>query len=229
VFKVVGSVSWQYGGYAPGTDPNAALDLSLRMLKGRLSDFTDTLREVATQVFEPEVEAQFRSEGGRFGTPWQELSPLTVRRRKQKGLGPHPILIESGALIGSFLEADPNHFQMITPTTLQWGSSLPRSLFHQTGTRFRFRADLRQKGWGASTNFLAKLTTKLEAGGYVGSMPARPIFAMTESMTRKVKSVFTQAIYKAGQDAHFRTRGWEGISGAAGTLDAFGAGISEGY
>lgn len=202
MFNVHASVSWQYGNYQPASDPNAALDVSVRMMQGLVTDWSPTFRKIATKVLEPEVQKQFKREGRNFGPGWEELADATVKRRGSD----HPILDETGEMRNSFTQGDSNQIEIITPDTMDWGSSLPRSLFHQTGTGGGYRSDL--------TAVPLKRLGVMLRGMFGGrSMPARPIIEMTDTLERKIKRQFTRDVWYEGKAAHFAMTDEDGAMG----------------
>jgi phage gpG-like protein len=206
VIRMEGSVSWQYGDYAPAADPDAALHLSLRILEDRIKDWSDVFEKVAAGVLQPEVSANIGSEGEQLNALWPELMSSTVQERERLGFGgEHPILIRDGNLLRSFSTGDSNHIQDVGPNEMSWGSLLPYSLFHQTGT----------SGGYIGHSYLERLGFQIKRhyGAYepvtgIG-MPARPIIRMTEELQDKIRRKFMRAVFETGKAAHFQTL-WEG-------------------
>ncbi len=107
-----------------------ALDRSLGSFQGSLADLSPALREIADD-FREMVAEQFATQGSAGGTPWAELAPSTLRRRRSAGAG---ILYVTGALFRSLVEPGARaHVEEVGGGSLTLGSSLPYALFHQTG------------------------------------------------------------------------------------------------
>jgi phage gpG-like protein len=106
------------------------LDRNLAAFHAALADFSPALRTIADD-FREMVAEQFASEGRAGGTPWAELAPSTLRRRRRDGGG---ILYVTGALLRSLVEPGARgHIEEIDGESLVLGSALPYALFHQTG------------------------------------------------------------------------------------------------
>jgi len=85
----------------------------------------DTLRGYEKRLFD--------SEGGSSGAPWSPLADSTRKAKTNAGQDPR-ILHATLALRRSLADKrDPEHEEIVTPTTLVFGSKLPYARFHQKG------------------------------------------------------------------------------------------------
>ena len=102
----------------------AAFQESLAEQSPALTRLADDFREMMAQ--------QFATEGRAEGTPWAELAPSTLRRRRAGT----SILYETGALFRSLAERGAaGHVEELEGYSLTLGSRLPYARYHQTGTR----------------------------------------------------------------------------------------------
>lgn len=188
----------------------AALNESFRNAKDAITDWSGPFGQVMDTVFEPEIAKQFDSEGERLlDEPWVPLAESTQASRKKKGVDPdHPILEVTGLLKRSFEKDNSLNVREIAPTEAAWGSAVPYSLFHQTGTQKGLRAGLRR---GSSLTRLGEfahisvLPFNQIMDSFGEGMPARQIIVMDEPLGVKVKKVFTKSVYDALRSAHFKT------------------------
>lgn len=234
MIELEGKVSWQYGKSEP-TSPDAALVESIRMLKGRITDWTDIFYHMAAMLGK-ETQLQFSTEGSHFHTKWAGLAKSTIERRlRDQGAGTfgpsHPILERTAALKDSFIVGDTNNWMETTPDMMEWGSRLGYSIVHETGGGDGFAGDAIDDVLNNLTNILStvgwsKATDILKGASNKWSMPARPILVMTDTLKRKVKKAFTKAIWEAGQKAHFKTAIEEDGGGAAGAADILASALS---
>jgi hypothetical protein len=152
-------IRWKYKEREGGEEVLSFFDAQIR---NALGDFSPVFRAIASDILEPLIEVQFSSAGARAGQEWQELAPSTVAARQrrivgglgQRDAGAHgrarrsvalgalvdalgfglPILVESGALMESFQTGGADHVERIGAKEMEWGSSDPVAIFHQTGT-----------------------------------------------------------------------------------------------
>ncbi len=133
-----------------------ALDRSLEAFQASLADLSPALRDIADD-FREMVAEQFATQGRAGGTPWAELAPSTLRRRRGAG-----ILYSTGALLRSLIEPGAHaHVEEISGDSLTLGSSLPYALFHQTGA-----------GRGFGQPFLSPPARR-------GDLPMRPLVVLS--------------------------------------------------
>ena len=197
MLNITGTVSWQYGEYAPAADPDAALHLSLQILETRQTDGSDIFEEKTAPVMQRAVQEQIRSEGDALDTFWAPLAPATVADREKMGLGgAHPMLQRSGWLIDSFAAGDTDHIQEVTADTMDWGSALPYSLYLHTGTQEGYRIGR------SSLGHLGLGIMKAHGATAVG-MPGRQIINMTEELQNRIRWDFPRALADAAVRAHF--------------------------
>ena len=112
-------------------DNSEAVDKVLAGFQDALADQAPALARVADD-FREMIGQQFASEGRAEGTPWPELSPATLRRRRART----PILYKTGALLRSLAEPGAaGHVEELEGYSLTLGSRLPYALYHHTGTR----------------------------------------------------------------------------------------------
>jgi phage gpG-like protein len=108
-----------------------SVEKALAGFQESLADQAPALARVADD-FREMIGQQFASEGRAEGTPWPELSPATLRRRRART----PILYKTGALLRSLGEPGAaGHVEELEGYSLTLGSRLPYALYHQTGTR----------------------------------------------------------------------------------------------
>jgi phage gpG-like protein len=108
-----------------------SVEKALAGFQESLADQAPALARVADD-FREMMARQFASEGRAEGTPWPELSPATLRRRRART----PILYKTGALLRSLGEPGAaGHVEELEGYSLTLGSRLPYALYHQTGTR----------------------------------------------------------------------------------------------
>jgi len=137
---------------------------SLQRLDELLSDQSPAWTRIR-EDYRQMVTEQFASEGRAGGTPWAELAPSTLRRRR----GGARILNVTGTLLSSLRDVGaPGHVERADEQTLTLGSRLAYALYHQTGT-------------GSSFGQGQRLSGATRARG----MPARPLLVLTESRTEQ--------------------------------------------
>lgn len=132
-------------------------------LRHELMDWSPAFEIIAEDILTPFVREQFVDQGAPGGITWQQLAPSTIQ---QRGGSDYPILIDKGNLLHSFTEKGGSHEQTITPRKLTWGSLVPYSVFHQTGT-----GKGHQKAAGVPTG-----------PGTGRGMPMRKILSLTEDI-----------------------------------------------
>lgn len=116
-----------------------------------MKDWSPALRSMIEEVLEPSVDERFNSSG--LGE-WAPLAPNTVKRK-----GSTEILFTSGRLKSSFTSGSGDNVSDVTRSSLRWGSRLPYSLFHQTGTRSGFQLPQKGPGPGVPMRKILKLTS----------------------------------------------------------------------
>jgi phage gpG-like protein len=114
-----------------------------------IGDPEEALLQVAP-ILRSDVLAQFQAGGN---PAWRPLAPSTVAQKRRQGyprlnrkgqapsrllqrgqFGPHNILMRTGELLSSWTDAsDPHHIERVERGELEFGSSLPRALYHQEG------------------------------------------------------------------------------------------------
>ena len=185
---VSGKISWNYKGRQGGQELFTERVNIIAAFLGRPREFYE---EMTKLVLPTETAAQFASQGGYLGTPWEPLAPQTVRRRGSAT----PILDDTGRLRESFQEGGADHIELVTDEYAEWGSSRKGALAHQTGTGggfgnpgYQAPAPPRSHRRGAST-------------GHRG-MPQRQIIfwsaRMQEVAREKLKARLAQKIREAG-------------------------------
>lgn len=165
-------------------------------LRHDLMDWSPAFEIIAEDILTPFVSEQFVDQGAPGGVTWQKLVASTVDRR---GGSDYPILINSGALLRSFVEQGGEHEQTITPKKLLWGSRVPYSLFHQTGTGKGF-----QRASGIPTG-----------PGTGRGMPMRKILAFTDELKHKMASTMRGRITQVARQIGFRVAGRDVDAGEA--------------
>lgn len=131
------------------TSNASTIDQALAALQASVADVSPALQQIADD-FRELISEQFASEGRAGGTPWTELAPSTLRRKRRAGSS---ILYVTGALLRSLRDpGEPGHAEEFDGNTLTIGSRLPYALYHQTGVGWGFnRAEAApgpQKGRG---------------------------------------------------------------------------------
>jgi phage gpG-like protein len=140
------------------------VDDSLSVLQGQLSDLSPAMELIAGDIREMEAE-QFASAGSAGGTPWAELAPSTLKRKRGGG----GILVASGALLNSLTDAEsPDHVETIDSLSLEIGTDLPYARFQQTGA-----------GWGFGEGSLPPAPRR----GH--GVPMRPLLVLTADRENK--------------------------------------------
>lgn len=134
-------------------------------IQKRLEDFEASLGDYSAAFaaiaddFGDMVAEQFATQGESGGTPWADLAPSTLRRKKSGG----GILNDTGALLRSLVDPEaPDHVETGDKLSLEIGTDLPYAMFHQVGT-----------GWGLG---LASLPPAPRHGHGV---PMRPVLVLT--------------------------------------------------
>ena len=120
----------QFGGSTNSQD----IQNGLASFEASLGDFSGALAAIADD-FRQMVAEQFATQGESGGTPWADLAPSTLRRKKGGG---GSILNNTGALFSSLVDPDaPGHLESADNLSLEIGTDLPYAMFHQLGA-----------GWG---------------------------------------------------------------------------------
>jgi len=124
------------------------VDKALANFQAALADQRPALQAIADD-FRALLARQFATEGRAEGTPWPPrlsahrrgtgVSPLSTRQMRVPrigGEGASLLLVRTGALRDSLIEADaPDHVEEFDATSLTFGTRVPYALFHQFGTR----------------------------------------------------------------------------------------------
>lgn len=147
-----------------------------------MRDWSPAFRHMVTEVLEPAVDEQFSSYG--HGT-WAALMPATI---KAKG-GDDTILIRTGEMLGSFKSGGPHNIEQIDRQSLRWGSDLPRSLFHQTGTKAGFQQTSKAPG--------------------AAGIPMRKIFDFTSQQKGELRSILVQQLANIARKEGFAVNSQE--------------------
>lgn len=111
------------------------------------------------------------------GIPWKQLSPATVKARRRRGKGPHPMLRDEGYLSGSL------HNEQ-TSNSVYVATNWPYAATHQFGARIKHKARLatlyfyRKKNGFFSNKFVKKGKSNFAQPARIGAhetvIPARP-------------------------------------------------------
>lgn len=104
-----------------------ASDLTRRLAR-RLSDGSPQLLGLVDQLLEAEQE-RFAGRGAR----WRKLSPLTVRKDRQQGRDPRPLVLTGELMRSLTVRGHPRQIVEVRPTQLRFGSSVYYARFHQRG------------------------------------------------------------------------------------------------
>jgi phage gpG-like protein len=132
--------------------------LRVGQFRQMLGDWTPAFEIIAHDVLEVHALGQFASEGGLDTGGWAKLADSTVKKRGSA----HPILRSSEAtLMKSFQRGGASHREEITPRRLLWGSDVPYSLFHQTGTGKGFEHDEVETGPGTGRGMARRAILRL--------------------------------------------------------------------
>jgi phage gpG-like protein len=130
-------------------------------------DFRPSWNVILNEL-ERAVQRQFDSEGGEFGTPWDDLADSTVAKRGSA----HPILDVDGDLRASFLPGHEGHVRNVTGSSAEWGSDL------ETPTG----------GW--------TLGRIHQEGAPRAGIPARPILHLDETRRRRIVDVLMEGLFQ---------------------------------
>ena len=197
-------LKWQYQGKSGEikAGQESLFHRAFLNLRHELVDWAPAFQLIVEDVLEPFVEKQFQSEGAAgvdvvrsdkssgTGLDWQELAESTKRGRAGT-----TILYRSGSLAKSFRKGGGEHVENITPQKLQWGSSKPYALFHQTGTG---------KGFGQE---------RVETGPGTGrGMAMRKIIVLTDREKRRMSRTMTGRIAQVARQIGFGIAGHDRIS-----------------
>jgi len=160
-------------------------------LRRELMDWSPAFEIIAEDILTPFMSEQFVDQGTPGGMTWQQLAPSTIQAR---GGSDYPILINTGFLLRSFTEKGGHHHQEITPKKLVWGSDVPYSIFHQTGTLKGFQRATVPTGPGTGRG-----------------MPMRKILAFPDALKHRMASTMRGRITQVARQIGFRIAGREGI------------------
>jgi len=132
---------------AVGLEVDVRGDVELRRklsgMRGALRDLRRPLGRVADDLSR-RADRQFATQGAAFGTPWQPLSPATVRARSDR-IGYYGVkgarggvLVASGDLRRSFTDRSSQfHVREIDRGGMEWGSKNPLAHLHAQGPQSR--------------------------------------------------------------------------------------------
>ena len=110
----------------------AAANRRLKDLKGRWASLQPVMEGPVADLLRLYVMNQFRTAGAYGGTPWEELSPKTLRRHPDR-IG---ILRVSDTMYTSLLGDDPQTSVFnVGSRSMEWGSEVPYAAVHQYGYR----------------------------------------------------------------------------------------------
>ena len=157
---------WRNGNQTGGED---LFQRFLTRFNGDLHDWSPAFQVIAEGILAPLVEGQFESGGAEGGTSWAELAPSTLKHRRTATI----LRGTTGRLAQSFVAMGGDHIEAITPTKLAWGSAVPYSLYHQTGTGKGYQQTLIATGTGTGRG-----------------MPMRKILVMTPQMKVSLERAF---------------------------------------
>ena len=114
--------------YAVNSEP---VENALATFEESLAEQSPALMRIADD-FREMMAQQFASEGQAEGTPWAELAPSTLRRRRART----SILYQTGALLRSLTgPGAAGHVEELEGYSITLGSRLPYASYHQSGTR----------------------------------------------------------------------------------------------
>ena len=174
-------------------------------LRHELMDWSPAFEIIVEDILTPFVSEQFVDQGAPGGVTWQQLAPSTIEAR---GGSDYPILINTGRLLHSFTEKGGQHHEEITPKKLVWGSDLPYSLFHQTGTGKGFQRDSVPTGPGTGRG-----------------MAMRKILSFTEQLKHKMGRTMTGRIAQVARQIGFRVAGRDVDAGEAARIGRIALGL----
>ena len=175
-------------------------------LRHEMMDWSPAFEIIAEDVLTPFVEQQFEKEGAAGGMRWADLAPATLEAREYPG---RTILYQTGALLRSFVEKGGEHEETITPKKLIWGSRVPYSLFHQTGTGKGF-----QQASGVPTG-----------PGTGRGMPMRKILSFTDQLKHKMGRTMSGRIAQVARQIGFRVAGRDVDAGEAARIGRIALGL----
>jgi phage gpG-like protein len=174
-----------------GSINSQGVQAGLEDFQASLSDFSGALASIG-EDFRQMAAEQFGTQGESGGTPWAELAPSTLRRKKGGG---GSILYNTGALLNSLTDPDaPGHFETADPLSLALGTDVPYAMFHQLGS-----------GWGSGQTSLPPAPRR----GH--GVPMRPILVLAADEQARWVAFVLQQVQSAA-----RTLGFVELGGDAG-------------
>ena len=91
--------------------------------------------DVILDLWIEETTEQFASEGGHASGGWKQLQPVTIARKRREGLRPEILRATDRMMQSLTRRGDSDMIATVSPSELDYGSSVPYTRFHQTGTR----------------------------------------------------------------------------------------------
>ena len=141
-----------------GSINSQGVEAGIENFEALLGDFSGAFSGIARD-FSQRVAEQFATRGESGGTPWADLAPSTLKRKKGGG----SILQNTGVLLQSLTDAgSPDHVQAGDNLSLSIGTDLPYAVFQQQGA-----------GWGLGETSLPP------APRHGPGVPMRPLLVLT--------------------------------------------------
>lgn len=155
--------------------------------QGRL----DLNRQIGTHMVN-QTQKHFREERAPDGTPWQHLSPATIRKRMKNSRSALAILRDSGILSGGV-----NY--RATPDEVSVGATAPYAMIHQFGgtvtipgreQTLYFKQDRTgQAGRRFAKRKKATRETMVKIPSYQVTIPARPYLGLSDQDERIIAEI----------------------------------------
>ena len=159
----------QLGGSVNSDDVQRGLE----NFQASLGDFSPAFASIADD-FGGMIAEQFATQGESGGTPWADLAPSTLRRKKGEGC----ILNSTGALYQSLVDPlAPDHLAVEDKLSLSVGTDLSYAMFHQEGA-----------GWGLGDTSLPP------APRHGHGVPMRPLLVLTSDYQERWMGFVLQQI-----------------------------------
>lgn len=127
------------GGFDIDLDGWAEARQKIHDMRERARNFTPVWNEVL-DWWAHQNRIHFGSRGGRWKTPWKELSPAYLAWKREEGWQ-GDILVRTSDLLRSLADR-PLNIEVIAPLEVTAGTRLHYARFHQDGTRFMPRRRL---------------------------------------------------------------------------------------
>jgi phage virion morphogenesis protein len=151
----------------------AKVSAPLERLRKRLPA---TLREMSRSLLTL-VKKGMEKEQSPDGIPWKQLAPATVKARRRRGKGPHPMLRDHGYLSGSLHNEE-------TDNSVYVATNWPYAAAHQFGARIKHKARTatlffyREKNGKVGRRFVkedkSNFAQQARIGAHETVIPARP-------------------------------------------------------